>query len=366
MRHTLQPTVLAASIVASLIGVSAHAATPAELQQIQLYNGVTIAQDSVQSWGPWEQFEAPAAGNRLPMPTFASDASNLYRPIAPVNPPVVPPVSEGSLEGFGTFTQYSGESIAGTEQATVIGKYALTPYPGSEAPAYVRGEFAPHIALGTTALPLSSTGQLDFAGSQYSSATGAITANPIEVEGIDSNAIQAWAFIVNYANGGNENTPQAEAFAGPMLGVVGIRTSDADMAALRSGNFTAIYEGKTLINNYNFAMSAKFSNASVLATITDTSLGGAKYSFFGSISGSNVLATNVIVTKGGAPNNDGQGAKVTGALSGFFTGSQAKGFIGNANVKPGENAPANYSMSDSIIAKQTKLTQPTVVTPTAK
>ena len=71
MRPTLQTALRATSLAAALVtGLSAHAATPAEMQTIKLYGDVTIAQDSVKAWGPWEQFEAPAAGNPPVLPAF--------------------------------------------------------------------------------------------------------------------------------------------------------------------------------------------------------------------------------------------------------------------------------------------------------
>lgn len=362
MRHTLNPTVratsLAAGLVFSLTGLSAHAATTDEMQKIKLYGDVTIAQDSVTSWGPWAQFEAPAAGNTPPsVPTFTSDASNLYRPIGPVTPPTPP--ATGSIEGFATFTQFdnSSEQLVGTSLATVVGSYSLTNVavssdPVTTLPAFVSGSFAPHTALGTPGpLLLSNTGTLNLVPSSflYSSPDGQTSAIPISLEGLDSNAIQAWAFIVNYANGGTAPSDVSSQDAGPIVGVVGVRTSAADMAALRSGNFTATYQGVTLVHQFGFNMNVNFGNSTFNAKVADSNL-NVTYGFSGGVNGSNIASTRVY----GAG-----GASITGGLTGFLTGPQAAGFIGNVNVRSTDGTPSKFTLNDSIIAKQTNLTQAT-------
>lgn len=362
MRHAFQPAVratsLAAGLVFSLSGLAAHAATTAEMAKIKLYGNVTIAQDSVQSWGPWEQFEAPAAGNQPSVPTFGSDASNLYRPIGPVNPPVPPtPPAVGSIEGFATFTQFdnSSESLIGSSLATVVGSYSLTNVnvssdPVTTLPAFVSGSFTPHTALGTAGpLLLSNTGTLNLVPNSflYSSADGQTNAIPISIEGIDSNAIQAWAFIVNYANGSNVPSAVDAQDAGPIFGVVGVRTSAADMAALRSGNFVATYQGTTLANAFAFNMNVNFGNSTFNAKVADSNL-NVTYGFSGGVNGSTVASTRVY----GAG-----GATVAGGLAGFFTGNKAAGFIGNVNVRSTDGTPSKFTLNDSVIAKQTSLTQ---------
>lgn len=345
MRHTLQPTVLAASIVASLIGVSAHAATPAELQQIQLYNGVTIAQDSVQSWGPWEQFEAPAAGNRLPMPTFASDASNLYRPIAPVNPPVTPPTGpDQTLSGYGIFLDFSGEGVPrslSTIEATVSGATAS----GTSSPSTVSATFAPVI---TSQVPTDSTGPLSYvAPGTYSSANGLKTATLMtDLTGIDFNAIQAWPVLYTYVSGQGEN-PQAEAVDSGslvlMYGAVGRTTSSADMAALRSGNFSATYTGSSVASGQIFVMTAKFGDSKVSGYVGDINT----YRFTGTIDGSSVTAKFL---RGGT-------AAVSGSMVGNFTGAQAAGYIGAYQL----TTTQNVVVSDSVIAQRGALQAPTAI-----
>jgi len=74
-----------------------------------LYGNVTFQEDSTSSWGPWAEFEPPAAGDTQPVaaPRAATDP---YRPLAQTTdttPPVQPPVegfcAGGSICGFGAF-----------------------------------------------------------------------------------------------------------------------------------------------------------------------------------------------------------------------------------------------------------------------
>jgi hypothetical protein len=362
MHHITQSAVratsLAAAIVACLTSVSAHAANTAQMQDIKLYGEVTIAQDSVQSWGPWEQFEAPAAGNRLPMPTFGSDASNLYRPISPIiNPNPVPPtpLPETTLTGFGTFVQYydsEGVYVRTTpDQALVTASIAGTTT-SIGLPTSVSAVFDPHTALGTTGLPLDSTGQLNITDRGYGSPDGRITVTPVNVPDIDPNAIQAWPYLLQYISG--VEMVQAEAsssdyFSNAQFGVVGVQTSATDMAALRSGNFSATYVGKTLAVNYDFNMKVNFGAGTFTASAANPDASAkVKINFSGVVNGANVTSTKVVA--GGSTN-------AQGGLNGFFTGKQAVGFIGNIKVVPGDGMPGQYALSDTVVAKQTSLVQ---------
>ncbi len=351
MRHTFQPIALAACIVASLISTGAHAATQAELQQVKLYSNVTIAQDSVQSWGPWEQFEAPAAGNRLPMPTFGSDASNLYRPIAPVIPPTEPPVAppDQRLTGYGIFLDFGSEGVErslGTIDATISGAQAS----GTTSPATVSATFAPVI---TSQIPVDSTGTLTYmAPGTYSNADGTRTVTQLPaLSGIDPDIIQAWPVLYTYVSGQGGENVQAESVESSrmimMFGAVGRTTSSADMAALRSGNFSATYTGTTLASGQLFVMNARFGDSKVSGYIGDMNT----YRFTGSINGSNVTAT---FPKGGT-------AALSGTMVGTFTGAQAAGYVGVYQL----TTKQNVVLSDSVIAQRGALQAPAVATPAA-
>lgn len=354
-QSAVRATSLATAIVACLTSVSAHAANTVQMQNIKLYGEVTIAQDSVQSWGPWEQFEAPAAGNRLPLPTFGSDASNLYRPISPViNPEPNPqPAPETKLTGFGTFVQYydgEGTYIRTTpDQALVTASISGTTN-SLGLPTYVSAVFDPHTALGTTGLPLDSTGQLNITDRGYGSPDGRITVSPVTVPDIDPNAIQAWPYLLQYING--VETVQVEAsssdyFSNAQFGAVGVQTSATDMAALRSGNFTATYAGMGLATKGTFSMTANFGSATFSARMTDTST-DTSYKLTGGINGATFASTSVRSSLGGA--------QVTGGMAGAFTGKNAAGLIGNISVSATGNE-VRSSITDTIIAKQTSLIQ---------
>ena len=128
MRHTpatpttvtapCAPRLLAAACLA-LCAATAQAATPtqAELDSIVLYGSTTIAQDSTNAWGIWEQLEPTAAGPNLPrIDNFAQ--ADLYRPLAQFTLGAAPAAtadmicSGGSICGFGVF--YDAYSYGGS------------------------------------------------------------------------------------------------------------------------------------------------------------------------------------------------------------------------------------------------------------
>lgn len=347
MRPTLQTTLRATCLAAALVaGLSAHAATPAEMQTIKLYGDVTIAQDSVKAWGPWEQFEAPAAGNPPVLPSFRSDASSLYRPIGPVNPPNPTPATEGAIAGFGTFAAYDYSCECegawyGTDQAKLAVTYSLTNATETSAPSYVSGTLTPH--LFTENLALTSTGRLDFDGFGYSSADGKISVIPLSVPGIDSDAIQAWAFIMDYARGTSGETVARSSESGyTMLGVIGVRTSDADIAALRAGNFTASYQGITLINGFDFGMNMAFGTGDFTQTYHNTNA-GADFIIGGKANGASLSASQNVEVGGGT---------FQMSVNGFFTGKMAAGYIGNVAVVSTGETPASLGFADTVIAQK--------------
>lgn len=366
MHHITQSAVratsLAAALVACLTSVSAHAASTAQMQNIKLYGEVTIAQDSVQSWGPWEQFEAPAAGNRLPLPTFGSDASNLYRPLGQVDGPVTPPtpepgpvpIPETKLSGFGTFVQYfnDGESIyvrSTPDQALVTASIAGTTT-SIGLPTYVSAVFDPHTALGTTGLPLDSTGQLNITDRGYGSPDGRITVTPVNVPDIDPNAIQAWPYLLQYISGVDTVQPAASSsdyFSNAQFGVVGVQTSASDMAALRSGNFTATYAGQGLATKGVFSMTANFGSSTFSLSMGDTNT-GINYKLSGGINGATFASTKVAASGG---------AIAKGGAAGFFTGANAAGVIANVSVTA-SRGEVKSSLNDTLVGKQTQLVQP--------
>ncbi len=345
MRPTLQTALRATSLAAALVtGLSAHAATPAEMQTIKLYGDVTIAQDSVKAWGPWEQFEAPAAGNPPVLPAFRSDASSLYRPIGPVNPPTV-----GTIEGFATFTKLDTEcdceyAVIGTDQAKVRASYSLTNVAEIGLPSYVSGELTPHTFMGTTSIPLTSTGRLDFAGLGYSSPDSKTNVTPLYFEGIDPDLIQAWAFMVNYANKDDA----------PGFGVVGVRSSESQIAQLVASlpsSKTAYYRGITLVNQFPLETYVHFGSRTFDQSLHNTKV-GTKYNVSGTVNGSTLIADQYI-SVGGVENMHVRSENM-------LTGPNAGGLITNFNARVSESGPASFNVSDSAISQIQPTPQPTV------
>jgi hypothetical protein len=100
----------AAVAVGCAAAVSAHAAdaTGEQLKAVKLYGNVSIAEDDIQAWGPWEQIEPPQAGPMSSLRNLAA-TREVYRPLASlVTSPLVPPTSPadfacegGGICGFG-------------------------------------------------------------------------------------------------------------------------------------------------------------------------------------------------------------------------------------------------------------------------
>lgn len=65
----------------------------------QSYGQVTVAQDSVQQWGPWEQFVEPAAGAPSGVQFAGAGSGDLYRPILVI--PEAPRIVTGPFEQVG-------------------------------------------------------------------------------------------------------------------------------------------------------------------------------------------------------------------------------------------------------------------------
>ena len=87
-------------------GSALAAPTQAQLQAITLYNDVSIAQDSVSSWGPWVEFEAPAAGPAGGLPASLGSAT------PPDYRPVEAPFQELAIIGFAVAADYDGNGTA--------------------------------------------------------------------------------------------------------------------------------------------------------------------------------------------------------------------------------------------------------------
>jgi C-lobe and N-lobe beta barrels of Tf-binding protein B len=276
MMFRLSPRHALALAVALATAPALQAAQPTDeqLRSIKLYGDTTIAEDSVERWGFWEQFEPPAAGNS-PSVAMPAGPANWYRPLAsgitPVTPPgpVAPPslnlpCESGGLCGFGMFTQVENftavETARPTEQSDGVGRetraeslpflpLSVHPYafaatelePSGEGTApYPASVSVAPVALGTVSVPNAHTGtaSMDDGCCTYYGNGGSANMQP-ENKWLLLEAQVAW-----YT--GTVRTDTESFFPHIISGVVGRLTSAADMDALNKGNVTASYSGRLL------------------------------------------------------------------------------------------------------------------------
>jgi len=321
MKYALKTLSLA---VATLLAHGhAAAATPSseELASVKLYGNVTIAQDSVNNWGPWEQFEAPAAGPvALTPPSFSLE---FFR--------TLPKVKEDGLNqelaGFGTFAVIEqNENAEGGFQwhnIELTGTAFNQPAPGSLSPQGLQ--------LLTTTVDESThlmpdSGKLVQTGDTYSgiNAQGHLTSLALIPSDVDSEKAQASFYqrqiITDYITDteGNIN----DVLRGSIeVGVIGYKTATSDMSALRANNFQANYVGQSLSLAAGFqsmSMSVNFGNSTWHGNFD--AAGGISAS--GSVSGNSFNASSI---------NAGE-SSAQGYIRGNFTGPMAAGLMGNLDV----------------------------------
>jgi len=111
--NTLPISARSSLVMAAVMALLGHWAptqasvTDDALRKVHSYGNVSIAQDSVTRWGPWEEFEPPAAGatDLAGVPAVLRDP---YRPLPPVNPPEAEgPCGASSYCGFAAFINTS-------------------------------------------------------------------------------------------------------------------------------------------------------------------------------------------------------------------------------------------------------------------
>lgn len=126
---------LAAALAVSFSSMlSAHASEAAggQLKSVKLYGNVSIADDDINAWGPWEQIEPPQAGPTGGLRHMTSDRE-LYRPLATVTKALTPPTTlddfvcdGGSVCGFGVMytlegvTEVPSDNTSATKQPQVV------------------------------------------------------------------------------------------------------------------------------------------------------------------------------------------------------------------------------------------------------
>ena len=307
----------------------AHAAPPTqdELQKIRLYGNVTIADDSVRSWGPWTEFEDTAAGPQAAPQAAAGTRNESYRP--------VPQVTTPGVMGFGVFLTESGvQTSPDLTPYELSGTITSAANPNSELPAWPQA-----ILARTTAL---NTGE-----GTWLAAGAAMNLGPGD-------------FWFNYASPSESSTPyvsldlypggwfydpqevQATFYSGKSYsgetvqgtwGVMGTPTSVSDLSSLRSQGMVATYSGYALDNkgdNPSITMSVNFGNSTFTMTSnggvdgtvrTETATSGATmlkgqvgYTATGTVNGVN-FSSNTITS--------GDQATISGKVKGAFFGPSA-------------------------------------------
>lgn len=325
--------VLAAAVLAAL-GTAAQAG-PQEWSRIKLYGDVTIAQDSVDQWGPWQEFEPPAAG---PVPVtlaLQQSARDPYRPLPTAEGPTVtpplppePPVvvtdllcAAGSLCGYGLkgLLMERPAELGDTDTTTA---HMITVLPRGETSAEAVGSLGilsnrvqvrlDPIAGGSSSTTPTLTLTEDYG--PYRSADGRIEA-AIDVP--SNSAVPSYPnLMMSYITRSGSSTSQQ------VVGFVGRVTSESGMAerATRAER-TATYTGFDLhaVSGRSGAVTlgVNFGNG----TFTYATTGGIQdYQAQGVIKGSSYVATRFTT------------ANTSGVLQGSFIGPQANGTIGAASV----------------------------------
>lgn len=257
MNTRIAPTLTLSALsmaVSLLIPASAMAApSAADLGKIKIYGDVTIAQDSTDQWGPWEQFEPPSAGPvKLSQLKFGSE---YYRPQSNLNRPETPEPVQPELLAFGAFIDRSQEEPS----------YHAFSAAGTIKPASGESDQTVSFAISpfSTGTPLiSNTGELSFfqgegmAGyfsdsvSMYFSNEPLEGQNTAEVNLFDGELGQ---YISSKdSEGGSFLRTQSWA------GVVGTPTSLADMSELRASNARATYAGYSFDNDGVWKMTMSY------------------------------------------------------------------------------------------------------------
>ncbi|MBC7699273.1 hypothetical protein [Aquabacterium sp.] len=324
--HSLKALSLA---VATLLLQSQAQAAPSEAQLsgVKLYGDVTIAQDSVTSWGPWTEFEPPAAG--APPLAQLPNTAELYRTLALAAAP--------ELIGFASVhTQIrTGEGLAFAAPYTI----GLT---GTPTKVSLAGSFLPDsFVLQVTGAnagnyPLPTSIPLTLQDGVYVSSltptpegrtTLALVTNPDDP--IDAQASQVSFYqLLSYL--GAEDGPSRQVLL--QTGVIGYATSAADMASLQNGKVKATYTGYALTIEAGFVpliMHMDFGASTWDATVNNGANTNGTAGFHvdkGRIDGALLSTTASSTFTSTTPGS------IAGSMGGSLLGTQAAAVGGNYNV----------------------------------
>lgn len=337
--HSLKALSLA---VATLLLQSQAQAAPtnAELNSVKLYGNVTIAQDSVTGWGPWTEFEPPAAGNpplaRLP------GTSEFYRTL---------PQATTNLIGFSGYYSkiHTGTAFVtkGPNPITVTGTPTRISSGGFLPDSFVlqvtpstAGEYPPPTSVALIFDPSRGVHTSSLDPTTAGETLLALVSNPDAPVDAQANQVSFYQLVSYIGAPEGGSSPQVVSH----VGVIGYGTPAGDMAALMRGNVNATYAGHSLTDgdaftpmtmNVQFGQgtwNAMFNNGANTTTqinngdSTTTTKVAVGFSVQGGVINGSSFSTNA-----GSTFSATDGA-VTGKVNGSFYGPQAAAVGGAYDV----------------------------------
>ncbi|MCP4234287.1 MAG: transferrin-binding protein-like solute binding protein [Aestuariibacter sp.] len=394
---------LAAAVTVALFGASGQAfANACEgdknecYNQIQVYGDVTVADDSVDSWGPWGQFAQPAAGPAVPVvaalaptipggPNVFDDADDFVPKVD--EPPAVGSACEAGQSCFyATYARYQYDGgeyyYYGGDGGAVAGPVPAN-FPNNlpaAAAGQLEGQFGVSAVSPDASHPDRSSEQMSTGHyhPNYNSGYGTGIADYIHMGGWSdydggegySNVSYYLPYVADdqmlfgYWSDGNDTYTDGDSDCyyyscysydgGEGTFVGGIATAQADLAALNAGNVQASYTGNTAgapsyYNRSPVSMDVNFGSATWSASVNggsdgsftqetdsfgnDYVLGQVGFNASGTISGANIASTSV-----SAPD----ATSISGSMNGTFFGANAAAVGGIIDVN---KSTADYSNS---------------------
>ena len=329
--HSLKALSLA---VATLLLQSQAGAAPtsAELNSVKLYGDVTIAQDSVTGWGPWTEFEAPAAGN--PPLAQLPGTSEFYRTLPQATTNLIGFAGYYSLANSGTAIVTKGPNpitVTGTPTRISSGSFLPDSFVLQVTPS-TAGEYPPPTSVALTFDASRGIHTSSLTPTPEGETLLALLSNPDSPVDAQANQVSFYQLVSYIGAPEGGSSPQVVSH----IGVIGYGTPAGDMAALMRGNVNATYAGHSLTNGDAFTpmtMNVQFGqgtwDASFNGGATTVSPVGAVAVGFNVQGG--VINGSSFSTNAGSTFSATDGA-VTGKVNGSFYGPQAAAVGGAYDV----------------------------------
>ncbi len=354
--------------VAALVHGSAWAeASEDQLKHTKLYGDVSIAEDSVDSWGPWSHFEPPAAGPGQVVPTLPKRAGDVYRPLPqPLpEPPAALGCVAGGVCGFAAVYQWHqvGRVPEGLSVYSALMAGEITQVDESIWPKAIRlttTAFDPAVSVYKTDSgellrskifegPSGGTVGYNRSVSQAESKQfvdlnigldQASTSTLALVQAVNGVNLTVQDYVLGADDGGLQKILGVDMQSAIM--VLGRTTPAADMAALRADQATAVYLGPRYVDGvYAVRLDVQFGPGTwsgawsggrdglvAVGTTPDkqTTLINGRVGFLanGVIDGVNIRSTAVSTTDAGAT--------VSGSVRGAFFGPNAAAVGGVTDI----------------------------------